>query len=78
MYKPDVPEEFIPTENAIFKSLPLAIKMYEDYADMAGFDTRLGGQTKFKNNIVRKKYVLCNSSSKEKSNSCDTLSKGAK
>lgn len=33
MYKPDVPEEFIPTENAIFKSSPLAIKMYEYYAE---------------------------------------------
>ncbi|KAL4589587.1 hypothetical protein LXL04_002495 [Taraxacum kok-saghyz] len=30
------------------------------------------------NNIVRKKYVLCNRSSKEKSNSCDTLLEGAK
>ena len=55
MYKPDVPQEFIPTVNSVFKSLPLAVKMYEDYADMAGFDTKLSGQTRFKNQIVKKK-----------------------
>lgn len=76
MYKPDVPQEFIPTVNSVFKSLPLAVKMYEDYADMAGFDTKLSGQTRFKNNIVKKKYVLCNRSNKDKSKPSDTLSKG--
>nr|KAJ0196854.1 hypothetical protein LSAT_V11C700375390 [Lactuca sativa] len=35
-YKPDVPTEFVLVVNSVFKSLNLAVKMYTDYAEMAG------------------------------------------
>lgn len=77
-YKPDVPEEYIPVVGTTFKSLALAIDMYTDYAERAGFDTRLYSQSKFKNNIVRKKYVICNRGGKDTSNPFNTLAAGEK
>lgn len=77
-YRPDVPQEFVPVKDSIFNSLLDGIKMYSNYAIMAGFDTRLSTQSRFGNgnHLIRKKYVICNRGSKDKKKSCDTLATG--
>ncbi|KAI3708543.1 hypothetical protein L2E82_37758 [Cichorium intybus] len=77
-YKPDVPQEFVPVKDSIFNSLFEGIKMYTNYAIMAGFDTRLSTQSRFGNgnDLIRKKYVICNRGSKDKKKYCDTLATG--
>nr|KAJ0206052.1 hypothetical protein LSAT_V11C500281020 [Lactuca sativa] len=72
-YKPDVPTEFIPVVNCIFKSQNLAVKMYTDYAEMAGFHTRLSSQSKYNSQIIKEKYGICNRGGKDKPKPCDTL-----
>ncbi|XP_052622428.1 protein FAR-RED IMPAIRED RESPONSE 1-like [Lactuca sativa] len=72
-YKPDVPIEFVPVVNSVFKSLNLAVKMYTDYAEMAGFHTRLSSQSKYNSQIIKEKYVICNRGGKDKPKPCDTL-----
>nr|KAJ0204865.1 hypothetical protein LSAT_V11C500287400 [Lactuca sativa] len=72
-YKPDVPTEFVPIVNNIFKSLNLVVKMYTDYAEMAGFQTRLSSQSKYNSQIIKEKYVICNRGGKDKPKPCDTL-----
>ncbi|KAL7586535.1 hypothetical protein Lser_V15G37318 [Lactuca serriola] len=39
-YKPDVPTEFVPVVNNVFKSLNLAVKMYNDYAEMSDYKVK--------------------------------------
>nr|KAJ0188488.1 hypothetical protein LSAT_V11C900500290 [Lactuca sativa] len=73
VYKPDVPVQLIPFKGLIFKSLKLAIKMYSEYAEIGGFDVRLGTQSRFDNKIIKKKHVICNRGGKQKKKSCDTL-----
>ncbi|XP_052625593.1 protein FAR1-RELATED SEQUENCE 5-like [Lactuca sativa] len=72
-YKPDVPTEFVPIVNTVFKSLNLAVKMYTDYAEMAGFHTRLSSQSKYNSQIIKEKYVICNRGGKDKPKPCDML-----
>nr|KAJ0195939.1 hypothetical protein LSAT_V11C700381250 [Lactuca sativa] len=67
VYKPDVPVQLIPFKGLIFKSLKLAIKMYSEYAEICGFDSR------FDNKIIKKKHLICNHGGKQKKKSCDTL-----
>ncbi|XP_052625595.1 protein FAR1-RELATED SEQUENCE 5-like [Lactuca sativa] len=63
-YKPDVPIEFVPD---------LEVKMYTDYAEMAGSHTRLTSQSKYYSQIIKEKYVKCNRGGKDKPKPCDTL-----
>ncbi|XP_052625623.1 protein FAR-RED IMPAIRED RESPONSE 1-like [Lactuca sativa] len=72
-YKPDVPTEFVPVVNSVFKSLNLAVKMYTDYAEMASFHTRLSSQSKYNSQIIKEKYVICNRGGKDKPKPCDML-----
>nr|KAJ0194434.1 hypothetical protein LSAT_V11C800448690 [Lactuca sativa] len=67
VYKPDVPIQFIPFKSLIFKSLELVIKMYYEYAEIGGFDSR------FDNKIINNKHVICNCGGKLKKKYCDTL-----
>ncbi|KAL7591215.1 hypothetical protein Lser_V15G31694 [Lactuca serriola] len=73
-YKTDVPTEFVLVVNSVFKSLNLAVKMYTDYAEMAGFQTRLSSQSKYNSQIIKEKYVICSRGDKDKPKPCDTLS----
>ncbi|XP_052623833.1 protein FAR1-RELATED SEQUENCE 5-like [Lactuca sativa] len=47
--------------------------MYSEYAEIGGFDVRLGTQSRFDNKIIKKKHVICNRGGKQKKKSCDTL-----
>lgn len=47
--------------------------MYTDYAEMAGFHTRLSSQSKYNSQIIKEKYVIWNRGGKHKPKSCDTL-----
>ncbi|KAL7582685.1 hypothetical protein Lser_V15G45809 [Lactuca serriola] len=47
--------------------------MYSEYAEIGGFDVRLGTQSRFDNNIIKKKHVIFNRGGKQKKKSCDTL-----
>ncbi|KAK9060504.1 hypothetical protein SSX86_021208 [Deinandra increscens subsp. villosa] len=62
LWKPDVPTEFKPFIGVVFDSWSDALKMYNDYADKAGFSTRLGTTKKNRKPTkdVTHKYVLCN------------------
>nr|KAJ0226812.1 hypothetical protein LSAT_V11C100042630 [Lactuca sativa] len=42
VYKPNVPLEFVPIVNSIFKSLNLPLKMYIDYAEMIIYENVYG------------------------------------
>ncbi|KAK9077869.1 hypothetical protein SSX86_006207 [Deinandra increscens subsp. villosa] len=62
LWKADVPTEFKPFIGVVFDSWSDALKMYNDYADKAGFSTRLGTTKKNRKPTkdVTHKYVLCN------------------
>nr|KAJ0217666.1 hypothetical protein LSAT_V11C300138490 [Lactuca sativa] len=60
VYKQDIPVQLIPFKGLILKSLDLAIQMYYEYAEISGFDVRLGTQSWFDNKIIKKKHVICN------------------
>ena len=47
--------------------------MYTDYAEIAGFHTRLSSQSKYNSQIIKEKYVICNRGGKDKPKPCDTL-----
>jgi len=62
---PVVSAEFKPYVGARFRTLDEVVIMYEEYAEKAGFSTRLS-TTKTRNGIVRLKYILCSRANKPK------------
>ncbi|KAK9062811.1 hypothetical protein SSX86_020001 [Deinandra increscens subsp. villosa] len=69
---PKVPLKFTPVEGSVFTSFKEAQAMYERYAEMAGFDTRLSTLKKVKGEI-RHRYILCNKAGKAISRSKKTV-----
>nr|KAJ0194620.1 hypothetical protein LSAT_V11C700369090 [Lactuca sativa] len=53
-YKPNVPTEFVPVVNSVFKSLNLAVKMYTDYAWQGGKDKPKPHDTLATSSVKRK------------------------
>lgn len=62
---PFVSPEFKPYVGAKFRTLDEVVVMYEEYAQMAGFCTRLG-TTKKREGIIKTRYILCSKANKPK------------
>ncbi|XP_057770834.1 protein FAR1-RELATED SEQUENCE 5-like [Salvia miltiorrhiza] len=57
---PTCDPQLIPFEGQIFPTLELGVKFYEEYADAAGFETRLSTPKKAEDGTMLYRYVLCN------------------
>lgn len=74
LYKPIVDESETPKIGKEFTSIEECIRMYENYADKAGFGVRLSTQNTLKSGIVERKYLVCNREGLAKGVNKDTLS----
>ena len=74
LWRPIVEERFMPKKDVLYSSLPIAVKMYDDYADQAGFDTRLYTISRAaRDNSIQIRYVVCNRNGKIPNKSKNTL-----
>ncbi|XP_076896789.1 protein FAR1-RELATED SEQUENCE 5-like [Bidens hawaiensis] len=69
---PFVLPEFKPYVGAKFRTLDEVFVMYEEYAEKAGFCTRLG-TTKKRNDIITTRYILCSKANKPKDQDVDSV-----
>ena len=72
-YKPIVGDFDIPKIGNKYRTLDDCIKMYEEYAEKAGFSVRLSTQNCLKSGIVDRKYLVCNREGLAKGVNKDTM-----
>nr|KAJ0191632.1 hypothetical protein LSAT_V11C800420230 [Lactuca sativa] len=68
LWKPTVPEEFMPDIDATYQSLEEAVEMYKLYTYKAGFGVMLNTVTRFGDKTIKKRYVVCKKRFEEKHN----------
>ena len=73
-YKPIVEDSDRPQKGKKYKTIDDCIRMYEEYAEKAGFSVRLSTQNSLKSGIVDRKYLVCNREGLAKGVNKDTMS----
>ena len=74
VYKSIVEDSDKPKIGNKYSTLDDCVRMYEDYAEKAGFSVRLYTQNKLKSGIIDRKYLVCNKEGLAKGVNKDTMS----